>query len=168
VIYTRMRVLFIIAAATTIIPGILHLNMGITELSHTLSASTNPQQGASFLKSNASSPAPQREPTPGEIASLTPISFTVTGIAQILWAVPLLFRWGRKWYAAGIAGTAALMILWTVTRIPGNPITGRGAPVSFGVYDEIFQAAFIAITCGIMIYASRMKRLDDRTAAEAV
>src|SRR2546426_6847129 len=56
------------------------------------------------------------------------ILFTVGGIAQVFWIVPMIRRWGVLWHAIGIAGTAVLIALWAITRIPGNPITGRGGP----------------------------------------
>jgi hypothetical protein len=42
----------------------------------------------------------------------------------------MLKRWGRIWYYIGIAGTIILIIMWAITRMPGNPITGRGVPIS--------------------------------------
>ena len=74
---------------------------------------------------------------------------------------------GAHWYYAGIGGNAILIALWTIARLPGNPITGRGAPTYFGIYDEIFQAAFIAITAAIIMYEKKMRRLDKKTASDA-
>jgi len=54
------------------------------------------------------------------------IFFIVSGIAQIFWVIPMLKRWGRIWYYVGIVGTIILIIIWAITRMPGNPITGRG------------------------------------------
>ena len=54
------------------------------------------------------------------------IFFLVAGIAQLFWIVPMLKRWGKIWYYIGTAGTIILIIMWAVTRMPGNPITGRG------------------------------------------
>jgi hypothetical protein len=51
----------------------------------------------------------------------------------------MLKRWGRIWYYIGIAGTIILIIMWTMTRMPGNPITGRGGPISdMGITIEVF------------------------------
>jgi hypothetical protein len=52
--------------------------------------------------------------------------FIISGIAQIFWVIPMLRRWGRAWYYIGIGGTIILVTIWAITRIPGNPITGRG------------------------------------------
>ncbi|MEO9319697.1 MAG: hypothetical protein ABI361_03390 [Nitrososphaera sp.] len=171
---SRIAILFYIAAATTVIPGILHLNMGISQAMHSFQTPAGQLAGGvgAAATGNATSSAAQqpqervRQPT--GVLSMTWIFFIVAGVLQIFWGVPMARRWGRPWYFAGIAGTAALIALWIVTRIPENPITGRGAPASFGIYDEIFQVAYIAITAGILIYTSRMKRLDRKTTAESV
>ena len=39
------------------------------------------------------------------------IFFTVAGIAQLFWVVPMIRRWGRPWYYVGIGGTIVLIIL---------------------------------------------------------
>jgi hypothetical protein len=81
--------------------------------------------------------------------------FIVSGIAQIFWVIPMLKRWGRTWYFIGIGGTIILLIMWAITRIPGNPITGRGGPISeMGIAVEIFQIAYIIITA-IIIFKER-------------
>src|SRR5215208_2282235 len=60
----------------------------------------------------------------------TAIFFLVSGIAQIFWVLPMVKRWGKMWYYIGIAGTIILIIMWAITRMPGNPITGRGGPIN--------------------------------------
>jgi hypothetical protein len=43
-----------------------------------------------------------------------------------------------------------LIILFFITRIPGNPITGRGSPIGgTAIYLEAFQIAFV-ILLGIL------------------
>jgi hypothetical protein len=82
--------------------------------------------------------------------------FIVSGIAQIFWVIPMLKRWGRTWYFIGIGGTIILIIIWAITRIPGNPITGRGGPISeIGIAVEIFQIAYIIITAIIILRERR-------------
>jgi hypothetical protein len=96
------------------------------------------------------------------------IFFSVAGIAQIFWVVPMIRRWGRPWYLVGIGGTIALIALYAITRMPGNPITGRGGPViPLAVAIEVFQAAFIGLSIAIIIYESKRKQLSGRTASEA-
>ena len=70
--------------------------------------------------------------------------------------LPMLKRWGRIWYYIGIAGTIILIIMWAMTRVPGNPITGRGGPISeMAVAIEVFQVAYIIITAIIIAKESR-------------
>jgi hypothetical protein len=85
------------------------------------------------------------------------IFFIVAGLAQLFWIVPIIKRWGRIWYYIGIVGTIILIIMWVMTRVPGNPITGRGGPISdMAVAIEVFQIAYIVLA-GIII-AKEIKR----------
>ena len=46
--------------------------------------------------------------------------------------------------------------MWAMTRVPGNPITGRGGPISeMAVAIEVFQVAYIIITTIIIAKESR-------------
>jgi hypothetical protein len=84
------------------------------------------------------------------------IFFIISGIAQIFWVIPMLKRWGRIWYFLGIGGTTILIIMWVITRVPGNPITGRGGPISeMAIVIEIFQIAYIIITAIIILKERR-------------
>jgi hypothetical protein len=84
------------------------------------------------------------------------VFFLISGIAQIFWVIPMLKRWGRIWYYIGIAGTIVLIIMWAITRIPGNPITGRGGPISeMAIAIEVFQVAYIIITAIIITKESK-------------
>ena len=83
--------------------------------------------------------------------------FLVAGIAQIFWIIPMIKRWGRTWYYIGIAGTIILIIIWAITRMPGNPITGRGGPISeMAIAIEVLQIAYIIVTT--IIAAKEPKR----------
>src|ERR671917_1027929 len=88
------------------------------------------------------------------------ILFIVGGIAQVFWIIPMIRRWGIPWYAIGIAGTMVFMALWIITRIPGNPITGRGGPAGnpIAITIEVFQAAFIGLAIAIITYEHRKKK----------
>jgi hypothetical protein len=123
-------VLYIAAAATTAIAGLLHLMLGPNNLNF------NVNQG---------------------------ILFIVGGIAQVFWIIPMIRRWGIPWYAIGIAGTVVLMALWIITRMPGNPITGRGGPAGnpIAITIEVFQAAFIGLTAAIIIHELRKRKKKD-------
>jgi hypothetical protein len=69
------------------------------------------------------------------------IFFIISGIAQIFWVIPML-----------IGGTLILIIMWVITRVPGNPITGRGGPISeMAIVIEISQIAYIIITVIIIL-----------------
>ncbi|GKS61253.1 hypothetical protein YTPLAS21_07110 [Candidatus Nitrosocosmicus sp.] len=79
------------------------------------------------------------------------ILFLVGGIAQIFWIVPTIKRWGKAWDYVGIAGTVAFIIIWLITRMPDNPITGRAGRIGeSAIIIEIFQIAFIVLL-GILI-----------------
>jgi protocatechuate 3,4-dioxygenase beta subunit len=87
------------------------------------------------------------------------ILFIVGGIAQVFWIVPMVRRWGTPWYATGIAGMAVFMALFLITRMPGNPITGRGGganPMSIAV--EVFEATFIGLAAAIIVYENKTKK----------
>jgi hypothetical protein len=97
------------------------------------------------------------------------IFFIVAGIAQLFWVVPMIRRWGRPWYYVGIGGTIVLIILFAITRMSDNPITGRGGPISpMGLAIELLQAAFIVLTAAIIVYESKRKQLSGKTASETV
>lgn len=84
------------------------------------------------------------------------IFFIISGIAQIFWVIPMLKKWGKTWYIIGIAGTIILIIIWAITRMPGNPITGRGGPIGeMAIVIEIFQIAYIIITSIIIVKERR-------------
>jgi len=84
------------------------------------------------------------------------IFFLVAGIAQLFWAIPMLKRWGKIWYYIGIAGTIILIIMWAITRMPGNPIIGRGGPINeIGIAIEVFQIAYVVITAIIIVKESK-------------
>lgn len=84
--------------------------------------------------------------------------FLVGGLAQIFWILPMIKRWGRIWYVIGIAGTIILIGLWAITRVPDNPITGRGGPISErAIAVEVFQIAYVAITA-VIIAKERIRK----------
>ena len=96
------------------------------------------------------------------------ILFFVGGAAQLFWAVPMIRRWRRVWYGVGIGGTLVLIAIWIITRMPGNPITGRGGMVNeMGIAVEAMQWTFVGLTAAILVIESRMKRIDTRTASDA-
>lgn len=89
----------------------------------------------------------------------TGILFLVGGIVQLFWVVPMVRRWGLAWYSVGIGGTTVFVALWVITRIPENPITGRGGPVSQNaIIVEAAQMAFIALAAVIIACEKRRVR----------
>jgi hypothetical protein len=80
----------------------------------------------------------------------TGVFFLVGGILQLLWVLPIVREWGKLWYYVGIGGTAILIIMWAITRVP-NPITGRGGSINeMSITIEVFQVAFIGLTAMII------------------
>jgi hypothetical protein len=95
------------------------------------------------------------------------ILFFVGGAAQLFWAIPMIKRWGRVWYSVGIVGTLILIVIWIITRIPGNPITGRSGLINeMGIAVETMQLAFVGLTSAILAIELRMKRIDKKTALD--
>src|ERR1051325_6985727 len=82
------------------------------------------------------------------------ILFTVGGIAQVFWIIPMIRKWGRAWYSIGIAGNFAFFAIWLITRFPGNPITGRGELRinSTEMIIEGAQLAFIGLVEAILVF----------------
>jgi hypothetical protein len=122
----KFTVLLYAAAATTLIAGVLHINKFVDTISS------------------------------GEQIGNADILFLVGGIAQVFWVVPIIRQWGKKWYSIGIAGTVVFMLLWVITRIPENPITGRAGPISTeAITIQVFQIAFIILSIIIMIKTTK-------------
>ncbi|TVP41066.1 hypothetical protein [Candidatus Nitrosocosmicus arcticus] len=79
------------------------------------------------------------------------ILFLIGGLAQVFWIVPTVRRWGKIWDFMGIFGTAAFVLIWAITRLPDNPITGRGGRIGeMAVIIEVLQIVFI-ILLGLII-----------------
>jgi len=130
----KFTILLFAAAATTLIAGILHINRFIDTISN------------------------------GEQIGNPDILFLVGGIAQVFWVIPIIRQWGKIWYSIGIAGTAVFMLLWIITRLPENPITGRAGPISGeGMIIQIFQIAFIILSIILLIKSTKSKniRIED-------
>jgi hypothetical protein len=53
--------------------------------------------------------------------------------------------------------------MWAITRMPGNPITGRGGPISdMAIAIEVFQIAYVIITA-IIIARERRGHIREKT-----
>jgi hypothetical protein len=115
--YPNLIYYFIAAAVATAIAGIVHLYMPLI---------AHPQ-----------------------MLNNIPISifFLGSGIAQLFWIILMIKRCGKIWYYIGIAGNIAFILLYILTRFPGNPINGRGGDVDIlDLICELAQIAFIIIT----------------------
>ena len=124
----KLNILIYAAAATTFIAGLLHLNKVIDTISN------------------------------GEEIGNSDILFLIGGLAQIFWIVPIFRQWGKTWYSVGIGGTAVFIILWVITRLPENPITGRAGPISTeAIIVQVFQIAFIILSAIILKESIKMK-----------
>jgi hypothetical protein len=89
--------------------------------------------------------------------------FLSSGIAQLFWILPMIKRWGRIWYYIGIAGNIAFIILYVITRFPGNPVNGRGGDVdAVDMTCELAQVAYIAITAVILAKERSIKKVVDK------
>jgi hypothetical protein len=81
----------------------------------------------------------------------TGILFLIGGLAQIFWVLPTIRAWNIVWYYVGIGGTLTLILIWAITRVPGNPINGRGGSIGeTAIAIEVFQVAFIVLSIIIL------------------
>ncbi|HUU47211.1 MAG TPA: hypothetical protein VMW55_00345 [Nitrosopumilaceae archaeon] len=86
----------------------------------------------------------------------TQILFVAGGAAQVYWTIPMIRKWGTVWYSVGLGGTMVFILIWVITRIPENFITGRGGRISDdGIFVEVFQIAFVAIVIAIIAIEKR-------------
>jgi hypothetical protein len=124
----NLSVIFYLTAFSTLAGGILHLLMIGPEL-----------KPVNF---------------PMEMLPYTDGLFIMSGILQIFWCIPMIMRWGYKWYLAGLIGTIGLSILLLITRIPngitGLPLEDRNP---MALLTEISQFLFIGSTLIVIKYS---------------
>ena len=130
-ILIKNHALFYIAAATTMIAGVLHLAM----------------IGPSLKPINFHM----------ELLPYTDGLFLISGIAQIFWALPMALRWNTRWFYAGLIGTITLTLLIALTRIP-NEITGVALQDKnpMALLTEVMQTTYIVTTLTIILNSKRM------------
>jgi len=88
----------------------------------------------------------------------TGILFLIGGLTQVFWVLPIIRGWNKVWYYVGIGGTLTLVLIWVITRFPGNPINGRGGSIGeTAIAVEVFQVAFIVL-CIIILAKDRKVR----------
>jgi hypothetical protein len=84
------------------------------------------------------------------------VFFLIGGLAQIFWIVPMIRQWGRGWYYVGLAGTLVFVVIWIITRLPDNPITGRAGSIGdTAIAVQVFQVAFIVLIIIILNQVSK-------------
>jgi hypothetical protein len=89
--------------------------------------------------------------------------FLGSGIAQLFWVIPMIRRWGTVWYYVGIVGNIAFILLYVITRFPGNPVNGRGGDADMiDLTCEFAQVAFIIITAIIIVKERKLKTMVKR------
>jgi hypothetical protein len=66
--------------------------------------------------------------------------FLISGVFQLFWIIPVMKKWGKNWYYAGMIGS--IMSIVTYVEYPVDAL---------GVTAEIFQGAFVVI-CGIILW----------------
>ena len=89
--------------------------------------------------------------------------FLGSGIAQLFWVIPMIRRWGKVWYYIGIAGNIAFILLYVITRFPGNPINGRGGDVDMlDLTCELAQFAYIILTAIIIAKERKLKIVKEK------
>ena len=82
------------------------------------------------------------------------IFFTVSGLAQIFWVIPVIKRWSKPWYYVGIGGTVILIIMYLIA------VPGSGYPVNqLDIAIEVFQIAFIVLSSMIIVKDKTTSRL---------
>jgi hypothetical protein len=89
----------------------------------------------------------------------TGLLFLIGGLTQIFWVVPTVRVWNKVWYYVGIGGTLTLILIWVITRFPGNPINGRGGSIGeTAVAVEVFQVAFIVLCIIILAKDPKLRK----------
>jgi hypothetical protein len=99
--------------------------------------------------------------------------FIAVAIAQLAWAMLVLFRPSPAVYLAGIVGNAAVAATWVVSRTTGLPLgPAPGEPEPVGTADSVATAFELLIAAGTVLLllrmTSRRRPLARFTAATAV
>jgi hypothetical protein len=99
--------------------------------------------------------------------------FIAVAIAQLAWAMLVLFRPSPAVYLAGMVGNAAVAATWAVSRTTGLPLGSEpGVPESVGTADSVATAFEVLIVAGTLLLllrmTSRKRPLARFTAATAV
>jgi hypothetical protein len=83
--------------------------------------------------------------------------FIAVAIAQLAWAMLVLFRPSPALYLAGVVGNAAVVAAWIVSRTTGLPFGPEpGEPESVGTADSVATAFEVLIAAGTVLLLLRM------------
>jgi hypothetical protein len=64
---------------------------------------------------------------------------------------------------AGIGGTVIFAAIWIITRMPDNPVTGRGGMVNeMGITVQLMQRAFVGLAAAAIV-ALKARRQKSKT-----
>ena len=75
----------------------------------------------------------------------------------------MIGRWGTVWYYIGITGNLAFILLYVITRFPGNPVNGRGGDADIvDLTCKFAQVAYIVITSIIIFKEHKLKTISKR------
>jgi hypothetical protein len=89
----------------------------------------------------------------------TGILFLIGGLAQVFWILPTIRGWNKVWYYVGIGGTLTFILIWVITRFPGNPINGRGGSIGeTAIAVEVFQIAYIVLSIIILYRDPKVRK----------
>jgi hypothetical protein len=81
--------------------------------------------------------------------------FVVAAVAQLLWAVWILFAPSRALYLAGAAGNAAIAAMWIVTRTAGIPLAGADEREAVQFADALVTGFEVLLVLGALALARR-------------
>ncbi|MFI6480593.1 hypothetical protein ACIBH1_21890 [Nonomuraea sp. NPDC050663] len=88
--------------------------------------------------------------------------FAAVGWAQLMWALAVLLRPGRALLLAGLAGNAAVAVVWALSRTIGLP-PGQSEPL--GVPDVLATLLELAVISGCAYLADRAPAATQPSAA---
>ena len=107
---------------------------------------------------------------PMQLLPYTDSLFTISGILQIFWCIPMIKRWGINWYYIGLVGTIGLSLLLLMTRIPNGitnlPLEDKNP---MALFTEITQLLFISAVIIIIKYeyqASKFKTIGNHSTSK--
>lgn len=85
--------------------------------------------------------------------------FLVVASTQLAWSLLMLVRPHRVLFACGVAGNAAVVLLWLVTRTIAIPLgPDAGSTEGFGALDVVASTCeVICVVAGVLAFVSRRR-----------